>query len=697
MEEKLKTLFAKDSLTALKGVGIFSLKELQKLDVNTAWDLLTHYPYRYLNLSTVMAIGQAREGLETTFIGEVKDVEKRKSRQGLTIVTVVIFDGSGYLQGVWFNQDYLVKTFKAGLKVAFSGKPKWRFGCWQITTPAYDILDKESSEAVNTGRLVPVYKATAKLSSVRLRRLINTALKQFLPLPETLPESIRAKYKLLPFNEALQQIHFPDSKEQYKAARLRLIFDEFFILELGLAMKKKYYQLQQQGIAHQLNEEKIQAFIKSLPFTLTKDQQQAVADIKNDLQQKQPMHRLLLGEVGSGKTVVALIAMVMVASSGYQTALMAPTEILAEQHFLNLKKLLPKSLAAKRFALLTSSLTDKQKEEAYKRIKAGEVSIVVGTHALIQEKVNFKKLGLVIIDEQHRFGVQQRLALRFKGREPDVLVMTATPIPRSLSLTLYGDLDVSELRERPGGRGLKEMVTTKLISEEQRYKAYELIKKEIKAGGQAYIICPLVDESDKLALKSVTQEAAFLTKEVFADFKVGFLHGKLKTQEKEEIMVAFRQGKLDILIATTVIEVGVDVPNATVMLIEHADRFGLAQLHQLRGRVGRGAKRSWCLLFNGSQNNAAKKRLQAFVNSEDGFSLAEIDLQLRGEGQLFGERQTGLPDLKLAQLTKHFKVLTIARREAFKLVEQNQHKNNQVLMFMLRQKFKGQLNWLMSG
>jgi len=695
--EKLKTILDTASLTALKGVGLSSLKELQKLGINTAWDLLTHYPYRYLDLSTVSLISQAREGQEATFIGEVKEVEKRKSRQGLTIVTVVIFDGSSYLQGVWFNQDYLVKTFKTGLKVAFSGKPKWRFGCWQITSPAYDILDKESSEAVNTGRLVPVYKATTKLSTVRLRKLINTALKQFLPLPETLPESIRTKYKLLALNEALQQIHFPASKEQWKAARLRLIFEEFFLLELGLAMKKRYYQLKQQGIAHQINEAKIQAFINSLPFSLTKDQQQAVADIKTDLQQKQPMHRLLLGEVGSGKTVVALIAMAMVISGGYQAALMAPTEILAEQHFLNLKKLMPKSLMAARFALLTSSLTDKQKEELYEQIKAGKVDIVVGTHALIQEKVNFKKLGLVIIDEQHRFGVQQRLALRFKGEEPDVLVMTATPIPRSLSLTLYGDLDVSELRERPGGRDLKEMVTTKVIPEAQRDKAYELIKKEIKAGSQAYIICPLVDESDKLALKSVTQEAAFLTKEVFAGFKVGFLHGKLRAQEKEEIMTAFRQGKLDILIATTVIEVGVDVPNATVMLIEHADRFGLAQLHQLRGRVGRGGKRSWCLLFGDNQSSAAKERLQAFVKSTDGFSLAEADLQLRGEGQLFGERQTGLPDLKLAQLTKHFKVLTAARREAFNLVAQKQHKNNEALMLMLQQKFKGQLNWLMSG
>jgi ATP-dependent DNA helicase RecG len=695
--EKLKTILDTASLTALKGVGLSSLKELQKLGINTAWDLLTHYPYRYLDLSTVSLISQAREGQEATFIGEVKEVEKRKSRQGLTIVTVVIFDGSSYLQGVWFNQDYLVKTFKTGLKVAFSGKPKWRFGCWQITSPAYDILDKESSEAVNTGRLVPVYKATTKLSTVRLRKLINTALKQFLPLPETLPEPIRTKYKLLAINEALQQIHFPASKEQWKAARLRLIFEEFFLLELGLAMKKRYYQLKKQGIAHQINEAKIQAFINSLPFSLTKDQQQAVADIKTDLQQKQPMHRLLLGEVGSGKTVVALIAMAMVISGGYQAALMAPTEILAEQHFLNLKKLMPKSLMAARFALLTSSLTDKQKEELYEQIKAGKVDIVVGTHALIQEKVNFKKLGLVIIDEQHRFGVQQRLALRFKGQEPDVLVMTATPIPRSLSLTLYGDLDVSELRERPGGRDLKEMVTTRVIPEAQRDKAYELIKKEIKAGSQVYIICPLVDESDKLALKSVTQEAAFLTKEVFAGFKVGFLHGKLRAQEKEEIMTAFRQGKLDILIATTVIEVGVDVPNATVMLIEHADRFGLAQLHQLRGRVGRGGKRSWCLLFGDNQSSAAKGRLQAFVKSTDGFSLAEADLQLRGEGQLFGERQTGLPDLKLAQLTKHFKVLTAARREAFNLVAQKQHKNNEALMLMLQQKLKGQLNWLMSG
>lgn len=692
--EVTETGYADSDLLALPGVGWQSLKELAKLGIKTVSDLLTYYPARYLDLSTICLVSQAQEGKEATFVGKIKQVEKRKSRKGLTIFTAYLFDGSGYLEAVWFNQDYLAKTFTVGMEVAFSGKPQWRLGRWQLTNPAYDILEVGTQEAVNTGRIVPIYRASSRFSTVRLRKLINKALKQCLPLPEILPPDILEKYKLLSLTEAIKQIHFPDSKEQLKAARVRLIFDEFFVLELGLALKKRHWQQNSQGITHHLDKAKVKAFLQALPFSLTGDQKQALADIEKDLKAKHPMHRLLLGEVGSGKTVVALAAVVMAISGGCQAALMAPTEILAEQHFVNITK----GPSFGKVALLTGSLPEKQKEQLYQQIADGQIDLVVGTHALIQEKVKFKQLGLVIIDEQHRFGVQQRLALRFKGKQPDVLVMTATPIPRSLSLTLYGDLDVSELRERPGGRHLKESIKTVIIPESQREKAYALIRKEVQAGRQAYIICPLIDESDKLELKSVTQEAAHLTKKVFAGFNVGFLHGKLKPQEKEEIMTAFRQGKLNILIATTVIEVGVDVPNASVMLIEHADRFGLAQLHQLRGRVGRGPYRSWCLLFSGMANETSRKRLEAFAATEDGFALAEADLKLRGEGQLFGQRQSGLSDLKLASLTKHFKILQAACREAFSLVasaqKRRQLKDNEALRALLKQKFSGQLDWL---
>ncbi len=684
----------------LTGVGPKLAAILHDLDILTVADLLRHYPHRYLDLGTVKRIGDIKEGEEVTVAGEVREAQGRSARRGrLDILTVTIFDGTGYLDAVWFNQNFIAERLKPGMRVAFSGKTAWRAARLQMNGPFYDVLDPEGAESgTNTGRIIPVHPATAKLSAARLRKLIERAVADFAEmLPEIIPKELRRRYKLPGLAQAVRDIHFPPDRESLKAARRRLIFDELFVLQVGLVAKKRWVEREARGISHHIDRRLLEPFYRSLPWRLTADQTKALGDIKRDLESDRPMNRLLLGEVGSGKTVVAAAAMVMVAEGGRQAALMAPTEVLAEQHFLKLREQL--AALGLNVALVLGGRTTAARE-AGAAAASGEADIIIGTHSLIQEHIDFARLGLVVIDEQHRFGVRQRLDLRSKGDDPDLLVMTATPIPRTMALTLYGDLDVSAIRGRPGGRSVADHIKTIHVPEAQRARAYKLIEREVAAGHRAYIVCPLVDDSDKLEAKSVLREAEHIRTEIFPELRVGLLHGRMPSNEKEAAMSAFRSGDLDVLVATTVIEVGIDVPEATVMMIEHAERFGLSQLHQLRGRVGRGEWSSHCLLFADLKTDDSRARIEAVTSISDGFELAEEDLNIRGEGQLFGERQSGLPDLKLARLTKHLNVLEVARREAFALLDADpklRRREHADLRDELRRRFAGNLEWLMSG
>ncbi len=687
------------SVEDLSGVGPKLAKSLESLGITTVGELLRHYPHRYLDLGTKKQIGQLKEGDEATVIGEVKDVQTRAVRRGrLDILTITVFDGTGYLDAIWFNQNYIAGRIDRGMTLALGGKVQWRQSRLQMNAPFFDVVDGRGTEAARTGRIIPVHPSTAKLNAARLRKLINDALDRFASgVSDPLPASLRERYGLPVLREALRQIHFPTDREALRAARKRLVFDELFILQLGFAARKHWFSGEALGIEHKVDGRLLDRFYSGLPWRLTGDQNAALTDIRRDLESPKPMHRLLLGEVGSGKTVVATAAMLMVVEGGRQAALMAPTEVLAEQHFLKLRE--PLSELGLNVELINGGRSAQAKEAAA-AVAAGEVDVVIGTHSLIQSDVAFAALGLAVIDEQHRFGVRQRLELRGKGDNPDLLVLTATPIPRTMAMTLFGDLDVSSLHVRPGGRSVADQIKTTHVPEDKRGRAYELIRKEAKAGRRAYIVCPLVDDSDKLELKSVLREAEHIRKKVFPDLNVGLLHGRMLSSEKAAVMSGFRSGEFDVLVSTTVIEVGIDVPEATVMMIEHAERFGLSQLHQLRGRVGRGEWPSHCVLFADLKTEDSRARIEAITSISDGFELAEVDLEIRGEGQLFGERQSGLPDLKLAKPTKHLNVLEVARREAFSIIEGDprlERSEHAALKRELRRVFSDSLDWLMSG
>lgn len=681
------------SVESLRFVGKETARQLKKIGIQTVEDLLFHFPFRYLDLSKIKKIRDARLGEEVTIIGLVRNVEKRVARQGLKIVRVQVYDGSGYLSGVWFNLDYLEKVFKVGMEVALSGTVNFKFGELQIENPFYDIIRESKVETVHTGRIIPIHPSTAKISTTRLRRLISEALKS-VTLPEVLPSVVLKRYGLPERQKSIKELHFPASFEELERARYRFIFEELFLLQAALALVRRKQAKINKGYQYRVGGPLLKSFLKNLPFELTEDQKKALSEIKKDLLSSRPMNRLLQGEVGSGKTLVAATAIVIAADSRRQAALMAPTEVLAEQHYHNFQKLY-QGLPVK-VALLTSNTLKSERRKILEALEKGKIHLLIGTHALLQEDVGFKSLSLVVIDEQHRFGVGQRIKLKEKGFNPDVLIMTATPIPRTLALTFYGDLDVSLMKKLPLGRDIASHIQTIVCDKEHRKAAYLKVREEVKKGHQAYIICPLIEESDKLEAKAVMEEAEHLKNQVFPDLKVGILHGKLKPKEKEEIMNLFRQGQLDILISTTVIEVGIDVPNATVMLIENADRFGLSQLHQLRGRIGRGAHRSYCILFADPTTEEGKARLKAIKENKDGFSLAEEDLRIRGEGEIFGLRQAGLPDLKIAKLVRDQPVLEKARRAAFELIESENFslKDYPELLAELKKRFAHRLSWL---
>jgi ATP-dependent DNA helicase RecG len=708
-------------VTRVKGVSAKQAELLatSRFGIRTVQDLVQHYPRRHLDFSETKAIREVGVGDEVTIIGEVRKVQAPPPQRRKAPLKVILSDGTSSLTLVFFNQPWRARQLAPGTRIAAKGKITSFRGLRQMNAPMVDVI----SEAHEVVRIVPQYPATADISTVWLRRVIRTALDEFRPVADPLPAEVRRRHRLMDRTEALAGYHFPAKMTERDEARRRLVFDELFTLQTGLAFHKRRIERQEVGIAHRLEGNLAGAFLGSLPFRLTGAQRRAVAEIGEDLAATSPMHRLLQGEVGSGKTVVALYAALVAAQGGYQAAIMAPTEVLAGQHFLTIASLLaPLSGAGGGQAsgpgqldlfgasggpgvvLLTGSLPAARRRSALARIADGSARIVIGTHALLEEGVSFDNLGLAVIDEQHRFGVHQRMVLRDKraqgardGVTPDVLIMTATPIPRTLALTLYGDLEVSELDELPRGR---QPVTTQVVDEAGRAEAYDLVRREVAAGHQAYVITPLVSESDKLEVKSAEAEAERLATKVFPDLRVEVLHGRMRPAAKESVMQEFRSGGIDVLISTTVVEVGVDVPNATVMLIEDAERFGLSQLHQLRGRIDRGGSPSTCLLLSGvmdqpEEHKLARARLEAVAATTDGFKLAEEDLKIRGSGTIMDERQAGFSDLKLTNLLKDREILAQARSEAFNLIDLDPdlQANPQVRLEM-EGRFADRLEWL---
>lgn len=674
----------------LKGIGPKRASLLERLNIRTVRDLLFYIPTHYEDRRTRRKIYELRDGEFAVVSGTVLQIREIKTRR-FPIIEAVITDKTGFLRLKWFNQTYVKRILKEREKVKVFGRVKFEFNAFEIHNPEFEILNPQS-ENDESSEILPVYRLTEGVSKREFRNFIESALNYGLSfLDETIPESILRSVDLPPLKESILRLHFPNGdidiellNERRSPFHRRLVFEELFLLQLGILMLKRQ-RLNYQSPELRSDRVLVKKFIESLPFTLTNAQQRVLNEILSDLEKPTPMNRLLQGDVGSGKTVVALAAMVAAVESGYQAALMAPTEILAEQHFLNITNLLR---GLNILAVIHTSTHNRYSN----LIASGEAKIVVGTHALIQEDLRFKSLGLVIIDEQHRFGVLQRALLRKKGINPHTLVMTATPIPRTLALTVYGDLDYSVIDELPADR---KPIKTEVISlegnAEGKRRVYRIIEEEIKAGGQVYVVYPLIEESESSDLKSATKGFEALQK-IFPNFRVGLIHGKMPSKQRDEVMRDFRDGNIQILVATTVIEVGVDVPNATLMIITHAERFGLAQLHQLRGRVGRGNRQSRCILLLYRATEEAKLRLRAMVSTNDGFKIAEEDLKIRGPGEFFGTKQSGMPDLKFTDLVRDKEILQSAREQAEKLLLENPNfKNLAALRNALEQFWQGKI------
>jgi ATP-dependent DNA helicase RecG len=661
------------ALQYLKGVGPRRAADLQRVGLATLEDLLYRFPTRYEDRATFSTIASLRPGMVSSVIADVISCGVRPTRRPrFKIFEMLVRDRTGALRAVWFNQPFLADVFKPHQRIILYGKLELSSHGLQLQNPQYELIrsegDEEDVEALHTGRLVPIYEKTGSLTTKMQRVLVHQALAQ-LPddLPDPLPEDVRRRQQLIDRRQALADVHFPPEGTSLEAlngfgsaAHRRLIFEEFFLFQLGIVLRRRRSDAERKGRPVVITEEIRESARRTLPFKLTGGQRQAIGEIVEDMKRPQPMNRLLQGDVGSGKTIVALLAALVAMENGLQVAFMAPTEILAEQHFINIRRLLESSRF--RLTMITGATPAKKRRELQAELSGGSMHMVVGTHALIEDAVGFRELGLVIIDEQHRFGVLQRAALRAKGLHPDVLVMTATPIPRTLALTAYGDLDTSTIREMPPGR---QPIKTTVRPDERRDQIYDFVRGQLDEGRQAYVIYPLVEESAKIDLKAATEMADHLAQEVFQAYRVGLLHGKMKQDAKDRVMGAFSRGELDLLVSTTVVEVGVDVANASIMLIEHAERFGLSQLHQLRGRVGRGPHQSYCiLLYQGPLSEDADKRLKALAATTDGFEIAERDLQLRGPGDFFGTRQSGLPTLRVGDLLRDHQLMEEARREA---------------------------------
>jgi ATP-dependent DNA helicase RecG len=666
-------------LQYLKGVGPRRAADLRRVGLETVEDLLYRFPIRYEDRGHFQTIDTLKPGMAVSVQGEVLSCGIRPTRRPrFRIFELLVRDGTGSLRAIWFNQPFLNDVFHPHQHVILFGKLELTSHGLQMQNPQYEILPEEDGAAeaagddalhtVHTGRIVPVYEKTGQLTAKVQRALVHQAL-EHLPaaLPDPIPPTIRQRLGLVDRRAAIEHVHFPPSDGAVdelnafrSAAHRRLIFEEFFLFQLGIVLRKRRAEGERKSRPVVVTDAVREAVRRALPFRLTGDQKTVIREIVTDMQRPQPMNRLLQGDVGSGKTIVALMASVVAMENGLQVAFMAPTEILAEQHFFNIRRLLEHSRF--RITLLTGATPAKKRREILAELAGGSLHMVIGTHALVQEDVAFRELGLAVIDEQHRFGVLQRATLRSKGLHPDVLVMTATPIPRTLALTTYGDLDVSVMREMPPGR---QPISTTARPEPRRDEVYAFIRAQIEEGRQAYVVYPLVEESEKVDLKAATEMADHLSQDVFPGLRIGLLHGRMKQDAKDRVMGSFARREFDILVSTTVIEVGIDVPNATVMLIEHAERFGLAQLHQLRGRVGRGAHKSYCLLlFQYPLSDQARERLKAVTSTTDGFEIAERDLQLRGPGDFFGTRQSGLPTLRVGDLVRDHALMEEARREA---------------------------------
>ena len=671
-------------ITVIKGVALSVANKFAKLNVRTVLDLLYFFPRRYVDYSRIKPISELIEGEEQTIMGKIWEarVATLGTRRG---TEAIVGDGTGTIRVVWFNQPYLARSFRTNARIVISGIVSIFKGHKVFESPEWELLGDK--ELIHTGRMVPVYPLTQGLYPRQVRKWTKETVDGYVwQLSDFLPPEIKTRCQLLDLPDAIAQIHYPDDLTMAVRARGRLSFDELFLLQLGVLARKREWKEGQPGNAFHIDQEVIGKFLGCLPFSLTRAQERVLQEILADLKQAKAMSRLLQGEVGSGKTVIATLALLIAAANGYQGALMAPTEVLAEQHYSNICGYLsqvgteepgpePGEGTIRRYtgflsrpltiALLIGSLSSAEKASLHDKIKEGEVDIIIGTHALIQKEVEFSKLGLAVIDEQHRFGVLQRSALRQKGFNPHVLVMTATPIPRTMALTLYGDLDLSVIDELPPGR---QVVKTKCLDPQDRGKAYTFLHRQVSNGRQAFIICPLIEESEVLEAKAAKTEYERLSREVFPGLKLGLLHGQMPGNEKEEVMRHFRGGELDILVSTSVVEVGIDVPRASVMMVEGAERFGLSQLHQFRGRVGRDKEQGYCLLIQEKFSPEARERLLLMEKVHDGFALAEKDLELRGPGEFFGARQSGLPDLRLAKLTD-LHSLELARQEAMTLFQ----------------------------
>ncbi|MCK4673417.1 ATP-dependent DNA helicase RecG [candidate division WOR-3 bacterium] len=661
-----KTYLKLDSqVQYIKGIGPKRSLYFKKIGVEIINDLLFLVPRRYIDYSDIFKIKNLKINNEATVIGKIQLVELQKIKNRVNLTKILLMDDSGSINIKWFNRPDLKKKFKVGDWLLISGKVSF-FYDRQFVNPLYEIISEEEIMEKTHGSIIPVYPLTEGLSLWDIKRAIKISLDACLDeIRETLPQSITKKHNLMSLNEAVYNLHFPTKIEKAIAARRRLVYDEFFFFELILAKRKMKF-MNETGIPLKENGRLTEKFVRLLPFQLTKGQIEVIKSIVNNMEQFRPMNRLLQGDVGSGKTIVALYAMLVSVENGYQSVLMAPTEILAEQHFTVLSEILKKLNVES--LLLTSSIKGDERQTTIQKIHSGEAQIIFGTHALIEEEIMFKNLGLAVVDEQHRFGVMQRAALVNKGINPDFLVLSATPIPRTIALTLYGDLDISMLKEKPPSRG---EVITKIVNEKKKGTTFEFVRQEVSKGRQVFVICPIIEKSETLDLKSVNEVYQEITG-AFPECSVGVIHGRLKTAERMSIMNEFRCGNLSILVATTVIEVGVDIPNASVMLIEHPERFGLAQLHQLRGRIGRGAQKSYCFLFlNRYVPPETFERISFFEKNNDGFALAQKDIKLRGPGEILGKKQHGLPDIKIGDLEADKDLLFLARDDAFELVKKD--------------------------
>lgn len=667
----------------VKGIGPKKSQKLNKLNIFTLKDLLYYFPRQFEDRNNLKKIIQLGNNEKATIKVVIAGVSTSSPRKGMDITKVDVRDETGYAKLVFFNQPYIKNTFKCGDTILVFGKIKKEFKNVELSCCEVEHL---TNSPKNTCKVMPIYPLTYGVSNKEIISIIKNVLSdKELKIQEYLPQRIIEKYKLCSIDYAVRNIHSPSSKEALKIALYRIVFEEFLILQLGLFMFKNGAN-EAEGIKFE-ESKKLNSILKSLPFKLTGAQDRALSEIIDDMQCEKAMNRLVQGDVGSGKTVVALLALANCVLNGYQGALMAPTEILAEQHYISLTETL--EAFEIKVELLVGSLTKKQKEKVLEKVKNNEVDILIGTHALIEDKVKFDNLGLVITDEQHRFGVRQRSKLSEKGENPHILVMTATPIPRTLALILYGDLDISIIDELPPGR---QPIETIAVDKSKRDRAYNsLVRKEVEKGRQVYIVCPLVEESEAIEAKAAVDLVEELRLEYFTDLRVGLLHGKMKGSEKDAIMKSFKNKEIDILVSTTVIEVGVNVPNATLMIIENAERFGLAQLHQLRGRVGRGKHKSYCILIYASKSEVCTQRMSIMQETNDGFKISEKDLEIRGPGEFFGTRQHGLPELKVANIFKHMKILKLAQQEARYIVCEDhklQNLENKILKREIIEKFE---------